>query len=69
MTRSELRAAMPLVTAFGDDMRKDFPELVIRYYRENGIEYGKRGPVGVRPVIDNLAGAKSKRQTKREGAS
>ena len=51
MTRSELRAALPQVTAFGDDMRKYFPELVIRHYRENGIEFGKPGPVGVIPVI------------------
>ena len=51
MTRSELRAALPQVTAFGDDMRKYFPELVIKHYRENGIEFGKPGPVGVIPVI------------------
>lgn len=48
------RAAMPIVSAFVDEMRKEFlPSNGFRvtYAEENGIVRGHRGPPGVKPGI------------------
>ena len=51
MTRDELRAAMPIIAATIDVLRKHFPEARVTYASENGLERGKRGDEGVIPVL------------------
>lgn len=42
------RVAMPIVTTFVDELRREFGDLIhVRYANEAGIEYGRRGPEGV----------------------
>ena len=45
--RDRNRERMPQVAAFVDQVRELFGPVTVEYASENGLELGKRGPVGV----------------------
>jgi hypothetical protein len=44
---SDNQKKAPICAAFVEEMRTCFPELVVLYVRENGVELGEPGPMGV----------------------
>ena len=45
------REAMPAVAKIVDAFRAEFGDVKVTYCKEGGIEKGKRGEVGVVPVL------------------